>query len=259
MAGRSDEECEDGTQHDEDGDACDGPVVVVGFDLHVRTTNEPFIRFRRRERDRVEPMSAAVVDASEGNQRRVAMRMKWIVLALCAGLSLSGGVAIADKSAGDQAQTQHDDGDRQFLDTALGVNQLELQLGQLAAQRATTAEVKAMGEKMVQKHTELGQQLAELSRAAGGSGMAALSSEQRAVYDRVASRSGSELDAVFKEVVDAGHIKELAMYEEEVSRAKSPALRELVQGRVAKLRETIAQAQAPKAKPEPKQEPKQEW
>ena len=114
-----------------------------------------------------------------------------------------------------------------------------------------------MGKKMVEKHTELGQQLAELARQAGGTGKAVLSPDQRATYDRVASRSGSALDTAFKEVVDAGHVKELAMYRDEVSRAKSPALRELAQRRVAKLEETVAQAKAPA--PKPRTEPKQDW
>jgi putative membrane protein len=179
------------------------------------------------------------------------MRTKWINMGLCAGLLLTGGVVLADRSPAGAAETQHDSDDRQFLAKALGVNQLELQLGQLAAQRGTTAEVKAMGQKMVEKHTELGQQLAELARQAGGSGMAELSSDQHTTYDRVASQSGSAFDSVFKDVVDAGHVMELAMYRDEVPRAKTAALRELAQARVAKLQETVAQAQAKKAKPEP--------
>jgi putative membrane protein len=183
------------------------------------------------------------------------MRTKLINLGLCAGLLLSGSVALADQSPA--PTKQHESSDQEFLEKALGVNQLELQLGQLAAQRATTAEVKAIGQKMVEKHTELGQQLAELARQSGGSGKAALTSDQRATYDRVASQSGSALDSVFKEVVDAGHVKELAMYRDEVGRAKSQALRELAQRRVAKLEETVAQAKAPA--PKPKTEPKQDW
>ena len=181
------------------------------------------------------------------------MRTKWINMGLCAGLLLSGRVVLGDRPPAGAAETQHESDDQGFLEKALGVNQLELQLGQLAAQRATTPEVKAMGQKMVEKHTELGQQLAELARQAGGSGKAELSSDQRSIYDRVASQSGSAFDSVFKEVVDAGHVKELAMYRDEVPRAKSAALRELAQARVAKLQETVAQAhaQAPKAKPEP--------
>jgi putative membrane protein len=181
------------------------------------------------------------------------MRTRLIDL-VCTGLLLSGGVALADKSPA--PTKQHESSDREFLDKALGVNQLELQLGRLAADKATTAEVKAMGAKMVEKHTELGKQLADLAKQAGGSGEPAMTSEQRATYERVAAQSGSALDSMFKEVVDAGHVKELAMYRDEVGRAKSAALRELAQRRVAKLEETVAQA---KAQAKPKAEPSQDW
>ena len=182
------------------------------------------------------------------------MHTKMINLGLCAGLLLSSGVVVADQAPG---AAQHENGDRAFLEKALGVNQLELQLGQLAGQRATTPEVKAMGEKMVQKHTELGQQLADLARQSGGSGQPELSPQQRAIYDLVASKKGSDFDAMFKEVVDGGHVKELAMYRDEVSRAKSTALRELAQRRVATLEQNVAQANKPKS--EPKQQPSQDW
>jgi pheromone shutdown protein TraB len=62
------------------------------------------------------------------------------------------------------------------------------------------------------------------------------------------SQSGSAFDSVFTEVVGAGHVNELAMYRAEQSRATNPKLRELAQVRVAKLQETVAQAEAPKAK-----------
>ena len=174
-----------------------------------------------------------------------------LIQLLCSGLLLSGGLACAEKTASPPAQTER--GDREFLDKALGVNQLELQLGQLAAERGTAADVKAMGKKMVEKHTELGKQLAALAQA---SGTPALSAEQRATYERVAAKSGAAFDATFKDVVDAGHVKELAMYRDEVARAKSTALRELVQKRVAKLEETVAQAKTPA---KPKSEPTQDW
>jgi putative membrane protein len=183
------------------------------------------------------------------------MRTRLIDMGLCAGLLLSSGVALADPVPAKAPETQNDKADQQFLEAALGVNELELQLGQLAAQRASTPEVKAMGQTMVEKHTELGQQLAELFRQAGGSRKVELSSDQRATYKRVASQSGTAFDTVFKEVVDAGHVNELAMYQDEVNHAKSPALRELAQRRAAKLRETVAQAEAKKTK----QAPKQDW
>ena len=176
------------------------------------------------------------------------MRANWIHTGLCAGMLLSGGIVLAAPAVSG-ADEQSQNGDREFLEQALGVNRLELQLGQLATERATTSEIKAMGAKMVQNHTELGRTLTELCRQSGGAGDASMSSEQGAIYDRVASQSGGAFDVVFKQTADAGHVKELAMYRDEVERAVNPQLRELAQRRVVKLQETVAQAETPKRKP----------
>jgi putative membrane protein len=178
-------------------------------------------------------------------------------LMMVAGLSLSvgAGIAVADDAKATDAQ-RGDPADQKFLETALGVNQLELQLGQLARKRATTAEVKAMGGKMVDKHTAFGAQLAALAKASGGSGVAAMSADQRATYARVTAQTGAAFDTVFKQVVDAGHVDELAMYRVEVPRANGAALRDLAKARVAALEIAVANAKTAAA---PAPAPAQDW
>jgi predicted outer membrane protein len=111
-----------------------------------------------------------------------------------------------------------------------------------------------MSEKMTKFHTDFGRQLAALARQSGGAGTAVLSAEQRATVGRLASLSGATFDVAFKQTVDDGHKKELAMYRDEVGRVVSPKLRDLVERRVAKLQETVAQTEEPAAKP-----PKHDW
>jgi putative membrane protein len=142
--------------------------------------------------------------------------------------------------------SQGEDNDRAFLRQALGVNELELQLGRLATERATTSEVKGMGQNMVKKHTEFGRQLSDLAKQSGISGDAKLSPDQQETFARVQSLSGPEFDRTFKQVVDDGHVKELAMYQDQVSRAANPQLRALAEDRVAALQKGMASANQPK-------------
>jgi putative membrane protein len=167
-------------------------------------------------------------------------RTKCIIQAgICVGLLLSRGAVLAQESP-HTAQTPRVEGDRAFLKQALGVNQLELQLGRLAVERGSTSELKAMGQKMVQKHTELGRQLRDLAKQSGMSGEPQLSPDQLDTFNRVKSQAGSGFDAAFKQTVDAGHVNELAMYRDEVSRAASPKLRTLAKQRVAALEQSMA-------------------
>lgn len=164
--------------------------------------------------------------------------VKRIPVSVVAALLLSGGAAPAQASSPAASQPRTDD--RAFLKRALGVNELEVRLGRLAAERGSTPEVKAQGQKMVANHTALGQELGALARQAGAAGTAELSPEQRATFDRVAAQPASGFDAEFRRTVDDGHVKELAMYRDEVGRAVSPDLRALAERRVTALEQAMA-------------------
>ena len=96
-----------------------------------------------------------------------------------------------------------------------------------------------MGQKMVQNHTRLRQKLSDLAEQLGISGTAELSPEQRETLARVRSRSGSGFDAAFKQTVDDGHVKELAMYRAELGLTDNPQLRALAQTRVEALEKSL--------------------
>jgi putative membrane protein len=170
--------------------------------------------------------------------------VKWINAAFCAGLLLPTSASFADgvSPSTTPSPTVAATTDTQFLVRALGVNQLELVLGRMAIKRATTSEVKAMGEKMVKKHTALGRQLSELAQVDPTS-VSELSVDQQKTVARLASLSEYDFDKAFKDTVGAGHVQELAMYREEVARAADPRLRTLAQDRVTALEQSMASAQ----------------
>ena len=149
--------------------------------------------------------------------------------AICVGLALSAGVAQAAS-------------DGPFLTEALQVNEVELELGRLAADHAGSADVKATGAKMVEKHTALGKQLRDLARQAGVNEAPALSPDQQTTVTRLSWLSGRDFDQAFTMTVDAGHASELAMYRAEVGHAEDPGLDALARQRVTILERALAQA-----------------
>lgn len=175
----------------------------------------------------------------------------WSHAGFCAALLLATGSARAQASPPQEAAPTT--ADRVFLERALGVNELELRLGRLAAERAASPDVKATGQKMVESHGALKLRLAELARGAGASGDAALTAEQQETFARLDAQTGAAFDDAFGKTVDAGHVDELAMYRDEVSRAGSPQLRALAEERVSKLEQAVAKQQQPaSAKPHEK-------
>jgi putative membrane protein len=172
-------------------------------------------------------------------------KTRWMGAALSVVALLSAGHAVAADQGGQQPpaagrSAAATDGD--FLTRALRVNQLELALGRLAAERAASPEVKSMGTTMVEKHSALEKELRELAERSGVGAAPELSKTQRSTFARLSSLSGREFDEAFKSAVAAGHVEELAMYRQELALATDPKLAGLAQRRVATLEKQAAAA-----------------
>lgn len=176
--------------------------------------------------------------------------VRWMSAGFCAGLLFVVSPSFAERVSPQTTRSSTStSSDRAFPAQALGVNQTEIVLGQMAIERAKTTEVKAMGEKMVQRHTELARQLRELAQIDAASAAATLSADQQKTIARLASVSEYEFDRAFKNTVSAGHVEELAMYREEVSHAADPRLGALATGRVAALEQSMASFSPPPSVP----------
>jgi putative membrane protein len=176
----------------------------------------------------------------EGDVMRSA---KWMSAGCCAGLLWAAAPVFAETVSHETAETRATaPGDGAFLTRALGVNQLELTLGQMAVRRGTTPEVRAMGERMVKRHTEISRQLRELAGIDRASAPPTLSPDRQKTLATLEAVPYQDFDKVFKNTVSAGHIEELAMYREEVSHADDPRLAALAKGRVVALEQSMAMA-----------------
>jgi putative membrane protein len=169
--------------------------------------------------------------------------VQWMKAGLYAVVLFSAGPSFADGAPPRATRAPAaPPADRVFLVRALGVNQTEVVLGQMALKRGTTAEVRAMGEKMVQRHTELARQLRELAQIDPASEPPALSSDQQQTVARLAAVSEHDFDVSFKNTVGAGHVEELAMYRQAARQAADPRLGALATRRVAALEQSLASA-----------------
>jgi len=172
--------------------------------------------------------------------------VQWMSAGFCAALLFSTGPSFASGASPQTTQTSAvASTDRAFLTRALGVNQTEIVLGQMAVKRGATPEVRAMGEKMVQRHTDLARQLRELAQIDPGSAPPTLSADQQKAIARLAATSGYEFDTAFENTVSASHVEELTMYRQEVSHAADPRLEALAKGRVTALGQQMASASVP--------------
>jgi putative membrane protein len=125
-------------------------------------------------------------------------------------LALSVASAIAAHSAG-----QVVDQDRQFAHDAAMINMTEIELGKLAAGRGSHARVKEFGNRMVNDHMKV---FDELKTLAGRKNIALpteLEARQKTLRDKLAGMSGQGFDRAYMEEMVKGHQDALALFQKE--------------------------------------------
>ncbi len=118
--------------------------------------------------------------------------------------------------------------DRMFLRKAVQGGLAEVQLGQLAAQKASSQDVKDFGQKMVTDHTALNNEMATVADALGVMLPKKLSKEDQAEYDKLNAMSGDDFDKEYLAFMVKDHHKDLREFRTESVSASDATLKEAV-------------------------------
>jgi putative membrane protein len=86
----------------------------------------------------------------------------------------------------------------------------EIQLGQLASQRAANADVKAFGDMMIKDHTKAGDELKPIAGKLNITLPTSLDQKHQALYDRLSKLEGAAFDKEYVNAMAAGHQEVLA-------------------------------------------------
>jgi putative membrane protein len=164
-----------------------------------------------------------------GGERRMPIRT---TARLCiVALRVAGG-ALAQAAPAEQS----------YVQSAQTINQAELALGQLAQQRGSSDEVKQMARNMVDRHSALSAQLADLARERAIPTAQHPSTVDDRAYVRLGKLSGTSFDEAFKQAVADAHTRELALHRGEIERGGDAGLRSYAQSRVSALEASMEQA-----------------
>ncbi len=138
--------------------------------------------------------------------------------------------------------------DQKFVMEAAEGGMMEVELGRLAAQKASSADVKAFGQRMVTDHSKANQQLMDLASSKGITLSKTLSADKQKERDRFASLSGAEFDRMYMSHMLKDHKKDVSEFEKESQKATDTGVRSFAQTTLPVLREhlTLAQSTATK-------------
>jgi putative membrane protein len=121
---------------------------------------------------------------------------------------LLSSMVLAQAASAAQQQTTPAD----FVAKASESGMAEVELGKLAAQKGSTAEVRAYGQRMVTDHSRAGVELDQLAAKKALPATKALSPAHAKVLEDLRAKSGKDFDAAYARQMVADHNEAVALF-----------------------------------------------
>jgi putative membrane protein len=148
-----------------------------------------------------------------------------------------GQVTAQPAPAGAQAQPMFDD--RLFAVVAAESGMAEIAVSQLAAERASSEEVKRMAQQMIQDHSQANQQLMSAAQTVQAPMPRGLSPSKQADLAILATKQGAEFDKAYIDQQLAAHICSVALFRAEAEQGRNPELKQLAAQTLPKLEQHL--------------------
>jgi len=135
-------------------------------------------------------------------------------------------------------------GDRKFMEKAAQGGMAEVKLGQLAAQKASSDQVKQFGQKMVDDHGKADDQLKQLASTKGVTLPTDLDKSTQKEYDKLSKMSGADFDREYMKHMVSDHKKDVSEFKSEANKAKDADLKQFASSTLPTLQEHLTLAQS---------------
>jgi len=119
--------------------------------------------------------------------------------------------------------------DRMFIRTASEGGLAEVQFGQLAAQKGNTDAVKKFGQRMVDDHTKLNNDMDAIAENMGARTAKKLGRKEQAEYDKLNGLSGAAFDNEYITMMVMDHRQDLQAFQHEFEVVSDPALKTAIE------------------------------
>jgi putative membrane protein len=134
--------------------------------------------------------------------------------------------------------------DKTFATKAAQGGMMEVELGQLAAQKASSQAVKDFGQRMVTDHGKANQQLQQIATQKGMSLPTALAPDMQKEREKLAAASGAEFDRMYMSHMLKDHEKDVKEFEKQAQKGNDPALRSFAEQTLPTLRQHLELAKS---------------
>jgi putative membrane protein len=155
-------------------------------------------------------------------------------------LTMGFGVYAADK----KAEGKLSGNDRHFVTTAAEDGMTEVELGKIAQQNASSAEVKQFGQRMVDDHSKANQELEGIVTKLGMTSPKSPNSKQQGDIKKFSKLTGEKFDREYAEDMVKDHEKAVSLFEKQAKSGDSPELKDFASKTLPTLQEHLKMARA---------------
>jgi putative membrane protein len=133
--------------------------------------------------------------------------------------------------------------DKQFMKTAMEGDMAEIQLAQLAQQKASSDQVKQFAQRMITDHTRMDAQMKPMAQQFGVEAPTQLDAKHKAVEAKLQALSGDQFDQEYIKAMVADHSEDDQAFIREEAAASSPDLKSAVTQAEPTIAEHLRMAQ----------------
>ena len=133
--------------------------------------------------------------------------------------------------------------DQAFLKEAATGGLMEVELGKLAAEKASSAEVKQFGQRMVDDHGKANQQLSTIAQQKNVQVPTELTGKAKSDYDRLSKLSGEQFDRAYMQLMVRDHRKDVGDFRKQSTSAKDADVKSFASQTLPTLEEHLKLAE----------------
>jgi putative membrane protein len=158
----------------------------------------------------------------------------WILTATAVAFIPATGVQSVKEDTKSSAQS--------FIERAAEGQQVEIALGQLAAERAGDEQVKQFGAQMVEDHHKANQEIEQLASKEGVQLPMHLTGKHKNKKEKISQLSGKEFDRAYMTYMLRDHAKDLKEFERGAQALKNPQVQQWAEGTLPVLKQHLQKA-----------------
>jgi putative membrane protein len=132
--------------------------------------------------------------------------------------------------------------DQQFLNKAAQSGMMEVQLGQMAQEKASSEEVKSYARKLAEEHQKANEQLKKIAEQRGVSLPSDMGPHQQHMA-KLQNLSGAEFDKAFMKMQVQHHKKDIKEFQKQADRGMDTSLKDFATAQIPVLQQHLQQAE----------------